>query len=219
MVRLVKVFFLVCFVIGITNVGAQPFSNEIAAFKKQDAVSFPPKNEILFVGSSSFRMWKDVKTAFPNHTIINRGFGGSALPDVIRYADEIIFPYQPKQIVIYCGENDIASSDTVTGEMTRDRFKILFEMIRNKLPDVPVAFVSIKPSPSRWKMKDRMIAANKLIKKYLKKQKHTKYISIWKPMLGEDGKPMPDIFLGDNLHMNAKGYAIWQKIIEPYLLK
>ncbi|MBK7290262.1 MAG: G-D-S-L family lipolytic protein [Chitinophagaceae bacterium] len=219
MVKLVKIFLLVCFVIGITDVGAQPFSNEIATFKKQDAVSFPEKQEILFVGSSSFRMWKDVQTAFPNHTIINRGFGGSSLPDVIRYADEIIFPYQPKQIVIYCGENDIASSDTVTGEMTRDRFKILFEMIRNKLPDVPVVFVSIKPSPSRWTMQDRMITANKLIKKYLKKQKDTKYVGVWKPMLGKDGKPLPDIFLKDNLHMNAKGYAIWQKLIEPYLLK
>lgn len=172
MVKLVKIFLLVCFVIGITDVGAQPFSNEIATFKKQDAVSFPEKQEILFVGSSSFRMWKDVQTAFPNHTIINRGFGGSSLPDVIRYADEIIFPYQPKQIVIYCGENDIASSDTVTGEMTRDRFKILFEMIRNKLPDVPVVFVSIKPSPSRWTMQDRMITANKLIKNILRSKRY-----------------------------------------------
>lgn len=198
---------------------AQPFANEIAAFKKQDSISIPSKDAILFVGSSSFRMWKDVQTAFPGHKIINRGFGGSALPDVIRYADEIIFPYQPRQIVIYCGENDIAASDTVTAEIVRNRFKILFEVIRNKMPDVPVMFISIKPSPSRWAMKGRMIKANELIKKYLKKQKHTKYISIWKAMLGEDGNPRPDIFIGDNLHMNAKGYAIWQKIIEPHLLK
>lgn len=198
---------------------AQPFANEIAAFKKQDSISIPSKDAILFVGSSSFRMWKDVQTAFPDHKIINRGFGGSALPDVIRYADEIIFPYQPKQIVIYCGENDIAASDTVTAEIVRNRFKILFEMIRNKLPEVPVLFVSIKPSPSRWTMKDRMIEANELIRKYLKKQKRTKYISVWKAMLGPDGKPWDALFIKDNLHMNNRGYAIWQKIIEPYLLK
>lgn len=198
---------------------AQPFAGEIAAFKKRDAVSFPPAKAILFVGSSSFRMWKDVQDYFPQHTIINRGFGGSALPDVIRYADDIIFPYQPKQIVIYCGENDIAAADSITGKVVLDRFKALFTMIRNKFSDVPVLFVSIKPSPSRWQMKDRMITANKLIKKYLKKQKLATYISVWKAMLGFDGKPMPDIFIGDNLHMNAKGYAIWKKIIEPYLEK
>ncbi len=215
----VTLFFVAFLALLTVAVNAQPFANEIAAFKKQDAVSLPQKNEILFVGSSSFRMWKDVQAAFPNHVIINRGFGGSAIPDVIRYADDIIFPYQPKQIVIYCGENDIASSDTVTAEMTRDRFKGLFEMIRAKMPDVPIVFISIKPSPSRWSMKDRMIKANALIKKYLKKQKHTTFISVWKAMLGKDGKPLPDIFIGDNLHMNAKGYAIWQKLIEPHLLK
>lgn len=203
----------------IISVSAQPFANEITAFKKQDSISMPQKNAILFVGSSSFRMWKNVQNDFSEYSIINRGFGGSALPDVIRYADDIIFPYQPKQIIIYCGENDLASSDTVTGAMVRDRFKMLFELIRNRMPDVPVVFISIKPSPSRWVMKDRMIEANKLVRKYLKKQKRTKYISVWKAMLGEDGNPMPDIFIGDNLHMNAKGYAIWQKIIEPHLLK
>lgn len=201
------------------TVEAQPFANEIAAFKKQDSTNMPPKDAILFVGSSSFRMWTNMQNDFQDFAIINRGFGGSALPDVIRYADHIIFPYLSKQIVIYCGENDIASSDTVTGIMVRDRFKTLFELIRKKMPDVPVVFISIKPSPSRWVMKDRMIEANELIRKYLKKQKRTKYISVWKAMLGEDGNPMPDIFIGDNLHMNAKGYAIWQKLIEPHLLK
>jgi lysophospholipase L1-like esterase len=217
--RTIQLFVISFLLLLNVSANAQPFANEITAFKKQDSISMPQKNTILFVGSSSFRMWKTVQNDFPEHTIINRGFGGSALPDVIRYADEIIFPYQPKQIVIYCGENDIASSDTVTSEMVRDRFIILFEMIRNKLPDVPVLFVSIKPSPSRWSMKDRMIEANELIRKYLKKQKQTKFVNVWKPMLGKDGQPISDIFIGDNLHMNAKGYAIWQKIIEPLLLK
>jgi lysophospholipase L1-like esterase len=217
--RTIQLFVVTFLLLLNITVNAQPFDDEITAFKKQDSINMPQKNAILFVGSSSFRLWKTVQNDFPEYTIINRGFGGSALPDVIRYADEIIFPYQPKQIVIYCGENDIASSDTVTAEMVRVRFNILFEIIRNKMPDVPVVFISIKPSPSRWAMKDRMIKANELIKKYLKKQKHTKYISVWKEMLGTDGNPMPDIFIGDNLHMNAKGYAIWQELIEPHLLK
>jgi len=198
---------------------AQPFINEIRAFKKQDSVSPPPTGAVLFVGSSSFRIWKDVADYFPEHRILNRGFGGSALPDVIRYEKDIIFPYQPKQVVIYCGENDIASSDTVTADVVLDRFKKLFTDIRSALPGVPVLFVSIKPSPSRWSMKDRMIKANELIRNYLKQQKKTSFVNVWDSMLGPDGKPMPDIFLQDNLHMNPKGYAIWKKSLEPYLLK
>lgn len=204
---------------SILQLQAQPFANEIAAFKKQDSASFPEKHSILFVGSSSFRMWQNIKNDFPGYSILNRGFGGSSLPDLIRYAEEIIFPYNPKQVVIYCGENDIASSDTVSSEMVLNRFKILFKMIRKKLPAVPVLFVSIKPSPSRWQMKDRMINANELIKKYLESEKNTKFINVWHAMLGTDGKPLPDIFIADELHMNENGYAIWKKIIEPYLEK
>lgn len=196
-----------------------PYWGEIQNFRKQDSISFPPKNEILFVGSSSFTNWKDVQQYFPAHKIINRGFGGSSLTDVIRYADKIIFPYQPKQIVIYCGENDIANSESVTGEIVFTRFKKLFTDIRKNLPGIPVVYISMKPSPSRWNMRDRLMKGNELIKKYLSKKKNAKFISVWENMLGPDGKPMDDIFVSDNLHMNAKGYSIWQKLIEPFLLK
>lgn len=210
---------LLLFTVLAVNGVAQPFANEIAAFKKQDSISFPPKNAILFVGSSSFRKWQNVAVYFPGYTIINRGFGGSTLPDVIRYEKDIIFPYHPEQIVIYCGENDIASSDTVTAKNVLQRFKKLFTDIRSAIPAVPVVFVSLKPSPSRWQMKDRMIAANELIRKFLKKQKKAKFISVWKSMLSPDGKPWNALFLADNLHMNEKGYAIWKKLIEPHLIK
>jgi lysophospholipase L1-like esterase len=199
------------------NVIAQPFAEDIAAFKKQDSVSFPPKRAILFVGSSSFTNWKDVQNYFPHFTILNRGFGGSSVSDVIRYADDIIFAYMPKQIVIYCGENDLAAADSVTAEMLYQRFVQLFIMIRSKMPKVPVAFISLKPSPSRWHLKEKMIAANKKIKKYLRKKKNAAFINVYHKMLGADGTPIKEIFVEDNLHMNAKGYTIWQKIIEPYL--
>ena len=194
------------------------FWNDIQAFKKKDSVSFPPKNAILFVGSSSFTRWTDAQQYFPSHPIINRGFGGSTLVDVIRYADDIIFPYQPKQIVIYCGENDIASSDTVTAKIAFNRFKNLFQLIRSKLPDIPILLVSFKPSPSRWHMRDRMTKANELIRNFLKKNKNTVFVNVWEPMLGPDKKPIQELFVQDNLHMTAKGYAIWQKLIEPHLL-
>src|SRR6187549_2560140 len=110
---------------------APPFWKDIQNFKKQDSISFPPKNAILLIGSSSFTKWTDVQDYFPGYKIINRGFGGSSLPDVIRYANSIIFPYHPKQIVIYCGENDFAASDTVTTQEVFKRFKILFNLIRS----------------------------------------------------------------------------------------
>lgn len=201
------------------SINAQPFAKEIAAFKKQDSISFPPKDAILFIGSSSFTKWKDVQNYFPDFTIINRGFGGSALNDVIRYEKDIIFPYQPKQIIIYCGENDIASSDTVSGKIVSERFKQLFTDIRKVYPKVAVAFISFKPCESRWQMKDRMIVGNKLIKKYLKKKKRARFINVWDSMLDAAGLPLKDIFEEDKLHMNAKGYAIWQKIMLPYLIK
>lgn len=196
-----------------------PFWQDIVKFKIQDSLHKPPTHPILFVGSSSFTKWTDVQNYFPGYTILNRGFGGSTLPDLIRYEKEVIFKYHPKQIVIYCGDNDVASSDTIAAETVVKRFIQLFTDIRKVYPNVPVAFVSIKPSPSRWNLKDKDILANYLIGDFLKKQKHAAFINVWDAMLDAEGKPNPEIFISDNLHMNAKGYAIWQKIMQPYLIK
>jgi lysophospholipase L1-like esterase len=198
---------------------AQPFATDIALFKKQDSTKFQPANGILFIGSSSFTKWTDVQTYFPSYPIINRGFGGSSLPDLIRYEKDIIFPYQPKQIVIYCGENDIAAADSVTAELVLERFTTLFNDIRKQWPRMPLVFISLKPSPARWAMRERMQRANHLIKKYLRKKKQTVFINVWDKMLGADGLPMADIFIVDKLHMNAKGYAIWRELIGPVLAK
>src|SRR6188768_1758549 len=207
-------------------VATPPFWKDIQNFKKQDSIHFPPKNAILFIGSSSFTKWTDVQDYFPGYTIINRGFGGSTLLDQIRYANDIIFPYQPKQIVIYCGENDLASSDSVTAQMVFDRFKELYQMIRGKTK-APVAFISLKPSPSRRHLFSKMHEANQLILEFIDLQKsaldsqpiNIEFIDVNQKMLNESGQPMPEIFLNDSLHMNAKGYAIWQKEIQPYLIK
>ena len=196
-----------------------PFWNDIQNFKKQDSTSFPPKNAILFIGSSSFTKWTDVQNYFPGYTIINRGFGGSTLLDQLRYEKDIIFPYEPKQIVIYCGENDLASSDTVTAVMVFERFKELFQQIRKKFTDLPVAYISMKPSPSRRHLFSKMREGNQLIKDFLTSQKNAVFVDVHQPMLNGTGQPIPEIFLEDSLHMNAKGYAIWKKEIEPHLLK
>jgi lysophospholipase L1-like esterase len=223
MKNIIKILIIFLFFFSaLSNLHAQetaPFYSDIQSFKTQDSLHFPAAQAILFVGSSSFTKWVDVRDYFPGYTIINRGFGGSSLPDVIRYADDIIFPYNPKQIVIYCGENDLAGSDTVTANMVFSRFTQLFDLIRNKLPQVPVAFVSLKPSPSRIHLMNKMTNANNMIKDFLKNKKNTAFIDVYSNMLNADGTPMKEIFLEDNLHMNAKGYAIWKKLIEPYLVK
>ena len=207
--------------LGFTEVHAQhtPFYSNIQKFKSQDSISFPPKDAILFIGSSSFTKWTDVQDYFPGFTIINRGFGGSSLPHLILYANDIIFPYKPRQIVIYCGDNDLAASDTVTAETLYNRFKQFFHLVREKLPRVSIAFVSIKPSPSRQRLMPKMSEANSLIKNFLKKQKNASFIDVYHKMLNKNGTPIGEIFTKDSLHMNAKGYKIWQKAIEPYLLK
>jgi lysophospholipase L1-like esterase len=204
------------------NADAQPnppFFSDIQSFKRQDSINPPPQHAILFVGSSSFTKWKDVQDYFPKSKIINRGFGGSSLPDVIRYASDIIFPYNPKQVVIYCGDNDFVFSDTVTAEVVFSRVKQLFQVIRNKLPGANIVYVSIKPSPSRMRFMLREEITNKAVKEFLAAQMNTAFVDVYHLMLTETGRPTPSIFLSDSLHMNAKGYAIWQKAIEPVLIK
>ena len=196
-----------------------PFYNDIQAFKKKDSASFPAKQAILFVGSSSFTKWTDVQDYFPGYPILNRGFGGSSLPDLIRYAEDVIFPYQPKQIVIYCGDNDLAASDTVTVQMVVDRFETLFGMIRKRLGKVPVLYVSIKPSPSRSRLMPKMLETNMRIKQFLSKQRKTAFADVYHKMLNADGTPIKDLFVEDNLHMNKSGYAIWKEVIGPLLIK
>jgi lysophospholipase L1-like esterase len=200
------------------NVFAQPFINEIKAFRKADSIAQPPKNTILLIGSSSFTKWKDVQEYFPEHTMLNRGFGGSSLTDVIYYANDVVLKYQPKQILIYCGENDIAGSNFVTADTVFERFKILYGMIRSKLKKVPIAYISMKPSPSREKYLVTMQKANEQIKSFIEKQKKAAYIDVYHSMFDADGKILNHIFLSDKLHMNAAGYKIWQGIIGPYLV-
>ncbi len=213
-----KIIRLLVFLLLIgTDSFSQPFITEINNFKRQDSLQAPPANPILFIGSSSFTMWKDVSTYFPDHTILNRGFGGSVLTNQVYYADDVIFKYNPKQIVIYCGENDIAS-DKISPKELKKRYKALHKLIRNRLPAVPIAYISMKPSPIRESFLPQLKAGNKLVKKYIRRQKNTRYIDVFHAMLENDDSVKKDIFLEDRLHMNAKGYAIWQPIIAPFLI-
>ncbi len=206
-------------ILCVLNANAQPYINEINQFKKIDSIHTPPAHPILFIGSSSFTKWKDVGDYFPSHTILNRGFGGSSLPHQLMYAEEVIFKYNPKQIVIYCGENDLTSSETINGDSILLRFTRLYNLIRSRLPEVPIAYISMKPSPSREKYLPIMKEGNRLIESFIGTQKNAVFIDVFHKMFTEDGQIMSDIFLADKLHMNKKGYAIWQPLIAPHLLK
>jgi len=195
----------------------KPYWDDIQKFKAIDRQNSPKQQEILFIGSSSFTYWKDVQEYFSNHPITNRAFGGSTLLNLIQYKNDILNPYHPKQIVIYCGENDIANDNKVTGEIVYKRFRKLFKIIRQKYPDVFVAYVSMKPSPSRWHLREKMIDGNNRIESFLKNEKNTFFINVWNKMLNENGKPKGEIFIKDSLHMNSKGYEIWKKEIAPSL--
>lgn len=214
-----KLLLLAFSVLFLSSLQAQPFRNEVSYFKKLDSINPPPEHPILFIGSSSFTNWKDVNSFFPSYPILNRAFGGSSITHLLLYADEIIFKYKPKQIVIYCGENDLTGAGVVTGDSVYQRFRRLHQLIRSKLPGVPVVYVSMKPSPSREKYLPQIIEGNRLIKKYCRKKRHTDFADVFHKMFTDDGKILPGIFLSDNLHMNKKGYNIWQPVLEPYLVK
>lgn len=221
MKRTIKYIIYIFLLVGSTGsaFAQTQFYKEVQQLKKLDSTSMPAPNSILMIGSSSFKKWKDVQDYFPSYPIVNRAFGGSKFPDLIYYAEDVIAPYQPKQILVYCGDNDLASSDTITPQIVLLRFQELFTIIRNYHPKASVVYVSIKPSPKREKLMSKMVETNMLIKKFLKKKKRTDYVDVYHNMLLDNGKPDTTLFVEDNLHMNAKGYAIWKKAIEPKLLK
>lgn len=219
-IRYRTILFLVALPIALfAQIKEPPFWSEIRSFKKSDSLNFPAPNQILFVGSSSFRLWNDLQDYFPGYPIVKRGFGGSTLKDISFYFNDIIKPYHARQIVIYGGDNDFANDKTLPVDSVVKRFETLFVKIRTADIKVKVTYVSIKPSPSRKMLAPKFIETNNRILQFLKKQKNTLFVDVYHKMLNEQGYPMKNIFLPDSLHMNARGYAIWQKEIKPHLLK
>ena len=212
-------FFLILIFSAITAQDQPPFWDDVEQFKIMDAQIPPPPDAVLMLGSSSFTMWKDVNEYFPEHVIINRGFGGSGLNDLNFYSSELLKPYHPKQILIYCGENDFAANGNLKPREVFNRYKHFYAEIRRIFPKVPVAYISIKLSPSRESLWPKFIATNSLIKNFMDRKQNAEYIDITKAMNGSDGKVRKDLFLPDMLHMKPEGYQIWQKEMAPYLKK
>lgn len=194
-----------------------PFESEIRAFKHQDSVDFPKPNGILFIGSSSIRKWTDLEQRFPDVNIIRRGVGGCELWQIVDYYTPfIVFPYHPRKIFIYAGENDIAAGRT--GKFVSDEFEKLYGMLTQKLPGAEIYFLSIKPSPSRIRYFAEVDMANDLIERFLKNKPKSHFIDVG-TVLYEAGTTVPDytLFEADYLHLSKKGYDKWQKVLQPYI--
>jgi len=216
-----KVYLILLILIQQTVISAQDkpkFWDDVQAIKKYDQMYMPPANPILFIGSSSIRKWDDLERTFADYVVMNRGIGGAITNDIIYYANDIVFPYHPRQIVIYVGEND-APDEKTTADSILNRTKHLMTVLRTQLPDVPIVYLAMKPSPSRVKYQNKVKTANDLIRAYLKTEKNTTFIDIYTLMLTPDGKLRPELFVEDMLHMNKDGYQIWRDAVEPYLLK
>jgi lysophospholipase L1-like esterase len=193
-----------------TRQDSSKWEKEIAAFEASDRTNPPPKACIVFVGSSSIRFWSSLKADFPGRPVINRGFGGSELIDSVNLADRIIFPYEPREVVIYAGANDLAKGKSP--EMVFGDFVALFTRIHEHLPNARVVLIATAPNPSRWANVGNMRKFNSLAREYCQ-QHDAIFVDVFSLMLGPDGLPKPDIFRDDRLHMNAEGYAIWKEAL------
>lgn len=191
------------------------WEKEIAAFEQTDAQHPPAKGGLVFTGSSSVRLWKTLAQDFPQHRVLNRGFGGSEIVDSIHFADRTILPYAPRMILLYAGGNDL-NNGTTPDRVIAD-FKAFTAKIRAQLPEVEIAYISVAGNPARWSQVEKVQAVNNAIETWIKDQPRMKFINVFAPMLGDDGLPRPNIFVADKLHMNPEGYKIWAKVIRPFL--
>lgn len=190
------------------------FETAIRAFEEQDRNSAPPAGATLFLGSSSIRLWP-IETSFPERTTIHRGFGGSTIADSLHYADRIVFPYRPRAIVFYAGDNDVAAGMSAR-EVTAD-FERFAAKVFEALPETTILFISIKPSIKRWNLAGTMLEINDAVRSLAEKEPRLRYVDVWLPMLGPDGKPIKDLFVADGLHLGPKGYALWTTLVENAL--
>ncbi|MEI7533244.1 MAG: GDSL-type esterase/lipase family protein [Verrucomicrobiae bacterium] len=193
---------------------ASRWQGDIAAFAASDATNPPPRGCIVFTGSSYIRKWTTLASDFPGLPVVNRGFGGCQLADVYEYADRIVIPYAPREVVIYAGGNDISSGKSP--ELVFGDFVALMTKLHTVLPAAKLVFISCPPSPKRWEQTGKIKEVNGLIADYCRDHQFV-FVDTFSLMLGADGQPKPEIYSSDRLHMNATGYAIWRQAVAPCL--
>jgi lysophospholipase L1-like esterase len=196
-------------------IGFAKWEKEVTAIEQRYADTPAPKNAILFIGSSSIKKWTGVAGDFPHHQVLNHGFGGSELGDSAHFADRLVIPFAPRYIVVYAGGNDLNAKKTP--EQVFAAFKEFVANVRAKLPETPIAYISIAGNPKRWAQVEEVKRANALIEGFTREQPKLVFIDVFHPMLGADGLPKPEIFGPDLLHMNLEGYKLWTEIVGRYL--
>jgi lysophospholipase L1-like esterase len=192
---------------------ANPFEPEIEAL--QAKLIDPPPRPIVFYGSSSIRLWNTLSQDLPDYAVLNCGFGGSRLTDCLYFAPRVVTPLKPSAVVIYAGDNDLATG--AAPEQVFDSFRQLFFALRTSSPDLPIAFVSVKPCPARFKYIQNIERFNQLVDDFLGTQSNTDYIDIYSDLLGPDHKPIISFFRSDQIHLSQAGYQILQRDISEYL--
>jgi lysophospholipase L1-like esterase len=193
------------------------WDKEIRAFEDADRTNPPPRQAILFIGSSSIRYWTNVAQAFPGHKVISRGFNGSHLSDSVAFVDRFVTPYKPRLVLLYAGDNDLASGNSP--EQVLGDFKEFVGRILAALPNTRIAYLAIKPCPAREKLLDRVKATNSLIREYTATNDRLQFVDLFTPMLTKEGQPRADLYLADGLHPNGQGYELWASILRPILDK
>lgn len=189
---------------------------EIDQMTQADQANPPAPGGIVFVGSSSIRLWKTLAEDFPGRNVINRGFGGSHLEDSVYYFDRIVAPYRPRAVVLYAGENDLAGGGRSPEQLVED-FARFRTKLRAALPEARLIYISCKPSPSRAKAMEKFRAANALIAAACAKDPLCTFVDVFPDMLDAQGAFRPELFVGDMLHMNSRGYALWARLLTPLL--
>ena len=190
------------------------WESAIQKFEEQDAATPQPKNAILFVGSSSIRLW-DLKKSFPDRVTINRGFGGSEIADSTHFADRIIMKHKPRIVVLYAGDNDIGKGKSP--EQVTSDFKKFTDAVSKELPETRIVFVAIKPCIKRWNLVGKVRAANSAIRKLCEADDRFVFLDIDPPMIGDNGQPRPELFAKDGLHLSEDGYKLWNSLLGPQL--
>ena len=193
----------------------EKWASEINKYTQADAIKAPARDAVVFVGSSSIRKWTSLATDFPGITTINRGFGGSELSDSVFYADRIVIPYAPRLVVVYAGENDLQAGKSA--EALLADFQAFCAKIHPALPKTKIIFLAVKESPSRAKIRDKVLLANQLIAAACAQDPRRTFVDVATPMLDAAGKTRPELFIADQLHLQPAGYAIWTQVLAPYL--
>ncbi len=210
------VWLLPLFLAGIAaHAQTNRWESAIREFEEIDRTNPPPRRAIIFVGSSSIRLWKSLARDFQEFPVVNRGFGGSELSDSVEFFERIVQPHAPRQIVLYAGTNDINAGEEP--EQVLADFKVFVAKVRKALPRTRVSFIAIAPNPARWAKVGKFKRANSLIREYCETEALLDFIDVYTPMLDAEGRPKAGIYTSDRLHMNAEGYKLWAQLVRPYL--